>query len=315
VTKDILCDLFQIPDIVIVDGNGEEVLADDDGKLVGVSPDMQYIVASEKDLESDDEDAAPKQININPQRYAFMTKARRELIRDFYKPLHPHIFNLDESFFVPTFLSAVKNYKNSMNNEDLMSILTKETDTGIYSFEIFNDKFCKELLEEADNFEHSGLPVSRPNSMNNYGVILDEIGFEDFFNKLTDEYILPFTQHLYPQDGGDTLDGHHAFIVQYKLTEDLDLGFHYDSSEVTLNLCLGKEFQGGSLYFCGLLKDRSTHKEKFEFHHKPGRALLHIGKHRHGANAIQGGERYNLIVWFTSTHVRTHHNCNCGHTH
>lgn len=35
---------------------------------------------------------------------------------------------------------------------------------------------------------------------------------------------------------------------------------------------------GGSLYFAGLLKDPSTHGEKFEFDHVPGRALLHIGK-------------------------------------
>ncbi len=32
--------------------------------------------------------------------------------------------------------------------------------------------------------------------------------------------------------------------VQYKLGEDLKLDFHYDESEVTLNVCLGKEFVG-----------------------------------------------------------------------
>ena len=76
----------------------------------------------------------------------------------------------------------------------------------------------------------------------------------------------------------------------------MKLDFHYDSSEVTLNLCLGKVFQGtsnytkkiikvdtytnvgGSLYFAGLLKDPSTHGEYFEFNHIPGRALFHIGK-------------------------------------
>jgi hypothetical protein len=32
--------------------------------------------------------------------------------------------------------------------------------------------------------------------------------------------------------------------VQYKLREDKKLDFHYDDSEVTLNVCLGKEFEG-----------------------------------------------------------------------
>jgi len=58
--------------------------------------------------------------------------------------------------------------------------------------------------------------------------------------------------------------------VQYKLTEDLDLGFHYDDSDITLNVCLGKTFTGGDLYFKGLLKDPSTHSEHFTFSHTPG---------------------------------------------
>ena len=33
---------------------------------------------------------------------------------------------------------------------------------------------------------------------------------------------------------------------------DLDLSFHADDAELTLNLCLGKEFQGGALYFGGV---------------------------------------------------------------
>lgn len=56
------------------------------------------------------------------------------------------------------------------------------------------------------------------------------------------------------------------------------MDFHYDSSEVTLNVCLGKTFTGGSLYFRGLLKDPSTHNENFEFNHVSGRAILHVGK-------------------------------------
>lgn len=28
------------------------------------------------------------------------------------------------------------------------------------------------------------------------------------------------------------------------MSEDLDLGFHYDDSEVTLNVCLGRQFKG-----------------------------------------------------------------------
>jgi len=41
--------------------------------------------------------------------------------------------------------------------------------------------------------------------------------------------------------------------VQYKIGEDLDLDFHYDDAEVTLNVCLGKEFEGLSALLSFLL--------------------------------------------------------------
>ena len=37
---------------------------------------------------------------------------------------------------------------------------------------------------------------------------------------------------------------------------DTELDFHYDSSEVTINVCLGRIFTGGQVYFKGLLINR-----------------------------------------------------------
>lgn len=45
-------------------------------------------------------------------------------------------------------------------------------------------------------------------------VILDEIGFKPFFDRLTTEYMVPFTTILFPTYCGATLDAHHAFIVR-----------------------------------------------------------------------------------------------------
>lgn len=36
------------------------------------------------------------------------------------------------------------------------------------------------------------------------------------------------------------------------MKEDLDLSYHYDNAEVTLNVCLGKTFTEGGLYFGGM---------------------------------------------------------------
>merc|ERR1712137_221140 len=261
-----------------------------------------YTVASEEDLRDDSlyfkepqeftSEERQAMGEILSQRIFLMQQARVALIGQYYTPKHAHLYEFNpQAILCPEIQLAF-----DKNLDSVLSLLHKESPTGIYSFNLFTEQFCKELVEEIEHYEQSGLPASRPNSMNNYGLILDEIGFTPFLNQLRQNYIQPIAQVLYPHEGRD-LVSHHGFIVTYKIGEDLDLGFHFDSSDVTLNVCLGKQFTGGSLYFKGLLKDPSTHSEEFEFHHQPGKAILHIGKHRHGANPIHSGERYNLIVW------------------
>ena len=61
---------------------------------------------------------------------------------------------------------------------------------------------------------------------------------------------MPMAKLLYPEWAGlRGLDSHRAFIVKYTIEEDVGLSYHYDNAEVTLNVCLGKEFKGGDLYF------------------------------------------------------------------
>ena len=47
---------------------------------------------------------------------------------------------------------------------------------GVYTFPLFSDEYCAALIAEVEHFQRSGLPVRRPNSMNNYGLIVNEIG-------------------------------------------------------------------------------------------------------------------------------------------
>ena len=77
-----------------------------------------------------------------------------------------------------------------------------------------------------------------------------ELGFDDnFLNPLRTKYLSRLTALLFPDVGGDSLDSHRAFVVKYKLGEDVDLNHHYDNAEVTINVSLGKEFSDGDLYF------------------------------------------------------------------
>lgn len=104
----------------------------------------------------------------------------------------------------------------------------------------------------------------------------------------------------------------HAFTIRYTTSGDKKLDTHVDDADVTLNICLGKQFTGGRLYFQGL-KDstiskvpQGTHSyfkdgKEYFIDHQIGKGLLHLGKHIHGAQNITSGERINLIVWCKNT--------------
>jgi hypothetical protein len=98
--------------------------------------------------------------------------------------------------------------------------------------------------------------------MNSYGLILDQVGMRDALTSCASELLCRCLRLFYAREVGiDQIDDHHAFIVQYAGTGatsrgDVDLGFHYDESEFTLNVCLGREFTGSRLYFRGLLLKR-----------------------------------------------------------
>lgn len=135
--------------------------------------------------------------------------------------------------------------------------------------------------------------------------MLNELGFDEgFLNPFRETYLKKIAEVLFPDWGGGHLDSHKAFIVKYKMAEDLDLNYHYDNAEVTLNVSLGKSYTGGSLYFGDMRTVPLKETECSEYEHKAGVGLLHRGQHYHGALPIHTGERYNLIIWMRSSKVR-----------
>ena len=73
---------------------------------------------------------------------------------------------------------------------------------------------------------------------------------------------------------------------------------HTDDSDVTLNICLGREgFQASGLTFCGKMGKPDHRHFSHQYQHEIGRAVVHLGAQRHGADDITTGERNNLIIW------------------
>eukprot|EP00928_Gymnodinium_smaydae_P004187 TRINITY_DN11454_c0_g1_i3.p1 TRINITY_DN11454_c0_g1~~TRINITY_DN11454_c0_g1_i3.p1 ORF type:complete len:522 (-),score=136.21 TRINITY_DN11454_c0_g1_i3:93-1658(-) len=214
---------------------------------------------------------------------------------------HPELFGapkLRQEWFDPAVWTAYQ----AGTAEAWRGVLTEELPGEVFSFRLFTDAFCEMLVEEIFNFYASGLPAKRPNSMNNYGIILDEIGLELLIDEL--QRLLQPIGDLHFRGAGSLWDGHHCFIVRYREGEDLGLDMHVDDSDVTFNICLGLDFAGAGLQFCGVMGKDNHRKRSYTYQHRKGVCVCHLGRKRHGADDITTGERLNLILWNHSSTYR-----------
>jgi len=264
--------------------------------------------------------------NLKKQMLSGYTEQQNKIntVLQKYKPLYPWLWNAEWDFEHILHPEIVKVFNDEKNGRKLFmeQLVKPEIEERVYSFPFFRAEFCDELVAELRNYEQTdGLPKDRPNSMNNYGVILNYIGLEPFVTDLFETYLTKIAQWLYPSniDKHDeelpdedldfthhgTLDHHHTFMVQYKMDADLFLDMHIDDSEVTFNVNLLDEFTGAELAICGLAGEKKRRNHLLSYNHKKGRCLVHAGQQRHGARAITAGERQNLIVWCRSSWYRT----------
>lgn len=181
----------------------------------------------------------------------------------------------------------------------LAGLLDEVVPGAVWAFPLLTPAFCDALVGEIEHLDTLGLPVKRPNSMNNYGMILNDVGFEGMASALQRDHLAPIAKHLWGGAQGASLDVHHTFVVRYeaKPGRDFGLDMHTDDSDVTFNVCLGKEFEGGELAVCGVMRSAAHRRLAGVLPHAKGRCLVHLGSQRHGAQDVRSGERVNLIVW------------------
>eukprot|EP00962_Isochrysis_galbana_P053028 scaffold24495_cov111-Isochrysis_galbana.AAC.6 len=231
--------------------------------------------------------------------------------------LHPDLFDLSRGFrpewLAPAVLKAMEAWQGGAAaaadvREAAVRNLVTEVSPGVFTFDLLSASFCELLISELERYEASGMPPMRPNSMNNYGIVLNgPIGLERLMDLLQSSVVAPIGEALFGEEG-QGLDHHHAFVVQYRPAQDKGLDMHTDACDVTLNVCLGKEFTGGGLTLCGLRGGGEVgggeRKLRLVHSHRKGQAILHLGRHRHGADDILTGERLNLILWNKSSRHR-----------
>ena len=226
--------------------------------------------------------------------------------------LYPDLFGniWQQQWLHDTFLTIIAMLKNGKSMQDIIDAghLTKEHD-NVYSFPTFTREICDMLIAETKNFikycEEQNVEVHRPNSMNKYGIILNLMGMRQILTNLQQTYLWPISKILFPIEASSFTDDHHSFIVSYAPDKDRALDMHTDDSDVTWNICLGCEgFEGSGLTFCGMIALAEHRQFTIRYTHQIGRAVVHLGQQRHGADIIQRGERHNLIIWCKNEEYR-----------
>jgi len=183
--------------------------------------------------------------------------------------------------------------------------LANEVLPGVFEVPVFSPGFSALLRTEIENFLSMiptlGVVPRRPNNHHRYGAVAGDIGLEPLMQSILQRVLAPLARVLFPFVGAE-LDEQHSFFVRYRHDQDTYLDNHHDDSDVTLNVALDvDEREAAEIIFCGLVGAPDHRQYRATYRFRPGFALMHLGRSRHGVPHIGSGERQNLIMWGRSS--------------
>ena len=123
---------------------------------------------------------------------------------------------------------------------------------GVFLAQLFNDAQCTSILK-AIRSQPDGdtLRPNPPNSMQEYGWVLDDPELAGNIAKLANEQLREEIRCLFPNFPHYELSEHHAFLTSYGEDANQGLSLHVDASHLTLNICLDSDVDGTDLVFTG----------------------------------------------------------------
>lgn len=172
----------------------------------------------------------------------------------------------------------------------------REIFNSIWYGKLFTVAECRDLRKQL-----AAAPLFRgaPNSMNKYGAVIIGPWGRQFVRRLQQEHIEPIAHrvhHAYvaamqPARAASAprfQKQPYAFTIEYAHGKQRSLARHADSSDWTLNVCLG------ALRFYG---DFAKHGKSVTIAQRTGYVVVHRGDLEHRALPLQSGSRTNLVIW------------------
>eukprot|EP00545_Synedropsis_sp_CCMP1620_P001001 CAMPEP_0119013408 /NCGR_PEP_ID=MMETSP1176-20130426/8436_1 /TAXON_ID=265551 /ORGANISM="Synedropsis recta cf, Strain CCMP1620" /LENGTH=313 /DNA_ID=CAMNT_0006966499 /DNA_START=137 /DNA_END=1078 /DNA_ORIENTATION=- len=218
---------------------------------------------------------------------------------------HDMLYDFSNEFIDQFVDPHVKEAIQSKSISKLKDLFEPSEKPGVYKIQLFNQEFVSQLLEELVHQEESNIPMRRPNGMNRYGCILDQIGFENLVQDLSDQILRPMAHIVFPNRVAvEDIAADYAFVVQYHPDADVNLAEHADASAITINICLQPSAEQSPLYFKNVRELGEPVQEVGPMNvtlDTPGMAVIHLGQHLHGVSNVTSS-RSNMVVWLMGHH-------------
>ena len=121
-----------------------------------------------------------------------------EAARKEYGVLHGSLYDFEahvSDFIQPAVLAAVEACERAaaeggpIDEAALQALLTPAGAPNVWKIPLLTERFCQLILEELRHYEASGIPLRRPNGMNRYGLVLNQLGLEPLISELQKRYV------------------------------------------------------------------------------------------------------------------------------
>ena len=243
----------------------------------------------------------------------------------------------DDELFDPAALAALRDPDAAAASALARAEGAEQGARSIFSFPLLREGACERLVREVEAYEAHCAARGRANRglLLRTRVVLSDVAPE--LAELARRIVAaaqPLAAALLPPppapargrraaaaaatategSGWRLAPAHHAYVIRYSAAgpaegEDRSLRCHTDDSDLTINVCIGREgWRGGALYFCPRPRPPSrpctpdpAEEERLgalaRYAHGVGRAVIHDGAVYHGAEPLEAGARWNLICW------------------
>lgn len=200
-------------------------------------------------------------------------------------------------------------------NENLAKVLKSHPDRHlqnvcnqvfkeIFTVPLFTSIATQNILDDLCRHEANLSPPDQVNTQRQQIprdlIHVQDVGFLPFVNALVETVIGPVVYSCFPHIRPFPICVSNSYFIRL-VAGGSEIGFHTDDSDITVNICLGGNFEGSVQYFQGPRCKHHLHtwhrpEEYFEYAHEPGSVLLYTGNHRHGVYPIRSGYRTNLVI-------------------